>query len=255
MADFDIDIDEVNWEIWQKAFDQAQPDIDKQRSPKSRLIPVKGVIRLKADRFRYQNLIWSPWQADLSFKPNTAQLKVIEADLCGISTRADIEIRPPELALQADPAARNEKLQQTLICLFGESYLADGHFNLSGDIKGRAKGVDLMESLGGKLVFKKMYMDSPAMKVTGRGTLDILTREIDFNIIVAPLRTFDRILGIVPLVGGILQTILTVPVKVEGDLKNPKVTLLDPAVVGSKLAEWLQDTIKNPNKLIYPGLK
>ncbi len=311
MADFDIDIDKVNWEIWQKAFDQAQPDIDKQRSPKSRLIPVKGVIRLKADRFRYQNLIWSPWQADLSFKPNTAQLKVIEADLCGISTRADIEIRPPELALQADPAARNEKLQQTLICLFGESYLADGHFNLSGDIKGRAKGVDLMESLGGKvafeardgriyrdptlkktlallnitevflgripdfsssgmsykklsftakfdggkLVFKKMYMDSPAMKVTGRGTLDILTREIDFNIIVAPLRTFDRILGIVPLVGGILQTILTVPVKVEGDLKNPKVTLLDPAVVGSKLAEWLQDTIKNPIKLIYPGLK
>jgi hypothetical protein len=104
-------------------------------------------------------------------------------------------------------------------------------------------------------VFKKIYLDSPAMKVTGQGTLDILTQKINFNILVAPLRTVDRILGIVPLVGGILQTILTVPVKVEGDIKDPKVTLMDPSVVGSELAELMRDTVQNPIKLIYPGLK
>jgi hypothetical protein len=93
------------------------------------------------------------------------------------------------------------------------------------------------------------------MKVTGQGTLDVLTQKINFNIIVAPLRTVDRILGVVPIVGGVLQTILTVPVKVEGDLKDPKVTLLDPSVVGSELADLMQDTIQNPIKLIYPGYK
>ena len=107
----------------------------------------------------------------------------------------------------------------------------------------------------GKLIVKKIYLDSPAMKVTGQGTLDIISQKIDFNIIVAPLRTVDRIFGIVPLVGGILQTILTVPVKVEGSIKDPKVTLMDPSVVGSELSELMQDTFQNPIKLIYPGLK
>ncbi len=66
------------------------------------------------------------------------------------------------------------------------------------------------------------------MKLTGQGTLDIISQKIDFNIIVAPLRIVDRILGIVPLVGGILRTVLTVPVKVKGNIKDPEVTLLDP---------------------------
>ncbi len=218
---------------------------------------------------------------------------------------------PQELRLQVNPSAKGQKLDKTLICLFGETYQVDGRFSLTGDIKARGKANDLIESLSGnfefeakdgriyrdhalkktlallnitevflgripdftgegmsyktmsftakvahgKLVFKKIYLDSPAMKVTGQGTLDILTQKINFNILVAPLRTVDRILGIVPLVGGILQTILTVPVKVEGDIKDPKVTLMDPSVVGSELSELMQDTVQNPIKLIYPGLK
>ena len=107
----------------------------------------------------------------------------------------------------------------------------------------------------GKVVFNKIYLDCQAMKLTGQGTLDIISQKIDFNIIVAPLRIVDRILGIIPLVGGILQTILTVPVKIQGDLKDPEVTLMDPSVVGSELSNVMQDTFKNPIKLIYPGLK
>jgi hypothetical protein len=30
---------------------------------------------------------------------------------------------------------------------------------------------------------------------------------------------------------------------------------MDPSVVGSELSELMQDTIQNPIKLIYPGLK
>ncbi len=311
LLDIDINADEINWEIWRKTFDQRKPVNDKERSQKSGSLPISGKFQIKTERFRYGKFTWSPWHADVSFNNNAVDVKVIKANLCGISTPADLKMSPRDLDLQVNPIVKGQKLDKTLLCLFGETYQVDGRFSLTGDIKARGKANDLIESLSGnfefeakdgriyrdhalkktlallnitevflgripdftregmsyktmsftakvahgKLVFKKIYLDSPAMKVTGQGTLDILTQKINFNILVAPLRTVDRILGIVPLVGGILQTILTVPVKVEGDIKDPKVTLMDPSVVGSELSELMQDTVQNPIKLIYPGLK
>ena len=99
------------------------------------------------------------------------------------------------------------------------------------------------------------WLQIEAALATVQGKLDIISQKIDFNIIIAPLRIVDRIFGIVPIVGGILQTILTVPVKIEGELKDPEITLLDPSVVGSELSNIVQDTFQNPIKLVYPGLK
>jgi hypothetical protein len=309
--DIDIKADEINWEIWRQTFDQQKPVNHRKRSQKSVKFPIHGKLQIKAERFRYKDFTWRPWHADVSFNNNAARVKVSKANLCGISTPANLEISPGGLRLDVKPIAERQKLDPALICLFGETYHVDGRFNLTGEIKAQGKVNDPVESLSGnikskaedgriyrdpalkktlallniteiflgripdfssegmsyetmsftaklehgKLVFKKIYLDSQAMKVTGQGTLDILTQKINFSILIAPLRTVDRILGIVPLVGGILQTILTVPVKVEGDIKDPKVTLMDPSVVGSELSELMQDTFRNPIKLIYPGLK
>ena len=311
LVDIDIKADEIKWENWRKFFDRQKPVKDNQRLLKSGSVSINGKLQIKAERFLFNNFIWSPLQTEVTFKNNEAHVNVTKANLCGISTPANLEISPRGWRLDAKPIAERQKLDPALICLFGETYHVDGRFNLTGEVSAQSKTDDPVGSLNGnikfkaedgriyrdpalkktlallnitevflgripdfssegmsyetmsftaklehgKLVFKKIYLDSQAMKVTGKGTLDISSQKIDFSIIVAPLRIVDRILGIVPIVGGILQTILTVPVKIEGDLKDPEITLLDPSVVGSELSEWLQDTIQNPIKLIYPGLK
>ena len=236
-VDIDINADEINWEIWRKTFGQQKPVNDKVRSQKAGPAPINGRLQIKADRFRYNRFIWSPWHADVSFNNSATHVKVTKADLCGVSTPANLEISSRGVRLDVKPIAVGQKLDTALICLFGETYHIDGRFNLTGDIKAQGKVTDPVGSLDGsfkfkteagriyrdpalkktlallnitevflgripdftsegmayktmsfaakfqqgKLIFKKIYLDSPAMKVTRQGTLDILTQKINFN--------------------------------------------------------------------------
>ena len=168
-VDIDINADEINWEIWRKTFGQQKPVNDNVRSQISGSVPINGKFQIKADRFRYNRFIWSPWHADVSFNNNAAHMKVTKANLCGISTPANLAISPRGLRLDVKPIAERQKLDTALICLFGETYHIDGRFNLTGDIKAQGKINDPVGSLGGSLKFKsedgRIYRD-PALKKT-----------------------------------------------------------------------------------------
>jgi hypothetical protein len=107
----------------------------------------------------------------------------------------------------------------------------------------------------GKLAIKEWTLNGPTMEMAAQGEIDLSDQEINLTVLVAPLKTVDRIIKLIPLVRDILAgTLLTVPVKVTGDLKDPKVTPLSPSAIGAELLAMMKRTLELPFKVIQPLL-
>jgi hypothetical protein len=105
----------------------------------------------------------------------------------------------------------------------------------------------------GKLMLNEWILESPSMEITGQGNLDLERNRIDMRILVAPLKAVDsvirRIPGVSYITGG---TLVSVAVKIEGDVKNPEVKALPPSAVGEGLLGMMKRALKLPIKVIEP---
>ena len=105
----------------------------------------------------------------------------------------------------------------------------------------------------GKLIIKELTIDGASLEMAGQGEINLIDRKINFTVLVAPLKTVDRITKRIPLVNTIFAgTLVTIPVKVQGDLKDPKVTPLSPSAVGGELFAIMKRTLGLPFKVIEP---
>jgi hypothetical protein len=91
------------------------------------------------------------------------------------------------------------------------------------------------------------------MTVTAAGEHDLQSGRFDLIMLVAPLVTLDRIFDYIPLIGGILTTLDTVPLSAKGTLDNVQVYPLAPSAIGYGLAEMMKKTVERPIKLIHGG--
>jgi hypothetical protein len=106
---------------------------------------------------------------------------------------------------------------------------------------------------GKKLVLDKGLLTAPSMRMAWQGDVDLSKKTLDLTVLVAPLRTVDKILGAVPLLGPALGgTLLSIPVKVSGDLEDPQVVPLSPSAVGPELVELMKRTVTLPIRVIEP---
>ena len=111
-----------------------------------------------------------------------------------------------------------------------------------------------MES--GKIFIREMAMDTPEMQMFSAGEIDFVNQRIDLVIAIAPLKTVDWIVRHTPLLGYILGgTLVSIPVKVKGDLSDPRIIPLDPAEIGVGFLGDMKRTLKVPFKLIKPIFK
>jgi len=109
------------------------------------------------------------------------------------------------------------------------------------------------EAKDGKFVLREAAMDAPSMQLAASGEVDIVSREADLKVLVAPLGTVDAIVRRIPVLGYILGgSLFSVPVTVKGDLRNPKVTPMDPGAVGEGLLGIFERTLKTPVHVISP---
>jgi uncharacterized protein YhdP len=107
----------------------------------------------------------------------------------------------------------------------------------------------------GKFMIREATLDGHTLQMAAQGEVFLEEGKVDLTVLVAPLRTVDRIINLIPLVRYILAgTLLTVPVKVSGDLKDPKVTALSPSAVGSELLGIMTRTLRLPLRIIQPLL-
>lgn len=105
----------------------------------------------------------------------------------------------------------------------------------------------------GLLDVKEAVVDGPSLKIAAQGSLDLKKEKIDFGVLVCPLKSSDFIIGKIPIVGGILGgNLVSIPVKVTGDLHAPNVSFNPVSAVGSGLFGIVKRTITAPMQLFDP---
>jgi hypothetical protein len=103
----------------------------------------------------------------------------------------------------------------------------------------------------GKAILNEAILDSPSMQIISQGYLDYIRNELDLIVLVAPFKTVDWVVKKIPLVRRVLRgTLIAVPVKVSGDLADPKVSPMSASAVGSSLFDVMKRTVKLPFELM-----
>jgi hypothetical protein len=106
---------------------------------------------------------------------------------------------------------------------------------------------------GGVLNIKESVIDGSSMTLVGKGDINIKEKTIDLEILAAPLKTVDFILKKIPLVREITGgSLVSIPIKVKGDISDPGITYLSPMAVGSGLLGIMKNTIQAPFKMFEP---
>lgn len=97
------------------------------------------------------------------------------------------------------------------------------------------------------------FMDGLVMDVALHGDVHLTERRLNFTALVAPLKTVDSIVRKIPLVGYLLGgSLVTVAVRIAGDIKSPRVTLIPPSAVGEGLLGIMKRTLQLPVKIVEP---
>jgi len=107
---------------------------------------------------------------------------------------------------------------------------------------------------GGKVTVDESNFLSPALGLVATGTVGIPDGKAALTVLVAPLGRVDRLIGKIPVIGYIFGgSILSVPVQVSGDIRDPLVLPLDPRAIASRVVGIFERTFKLPGKLFMPG--
>ena len=96
-------------------------------------------------------------------------------------------------------------------------------------------------------------IDGSSMEIAGHGNIDFIDKKVDLKVLVAPLKTVDFIIKKTPVIGGILGgTLVSIPVRVKGDMSNPNISYLSASTAGSRLLDIMKNALQAPVKLIQP---
>jgi hypothetical protein len=270
-----------------------------------------GSFKVESDRFMYDVYTFQPMHADISFNRTNTRIDIQKADLCGIQFPGFLKVSADQFELHFNPAASNQNLEPAITCLSTKKNLADGSFNLEGELVSNARPSAFPKSLtgnlqfmatqgriyrfgmlakifallnvteiyrgevpdlagkgfayntmaingvfqDGKLIIKDTSIDSPSMGIAIEGNIDLIKKKVNLVVLVAPFKTIDRIVKLIPLFGNIMGgNLISIPFRAIGDLSDPDVIPLSPTAVGSGLLGILQRTLKLPITIIQPVL-
>ncbi|MCB2184050.1 MAG: AsmA-like C-terminal region-containing protein [Desulfobulbaceae bacterium] len=108
------------------------------------------------------------------------------------------------------------------------------------------------------LILDKAVMEGEGMDVMAQGKINLRNMEANLTFFIVPFKSIDKIINIVPLVGRIIggkkRHIMTYPVKVSGNLKEPQISVLSPLAIGKAAVDFIFDTLTFPLDLL-PGSK
>ncbi len=109
-----------------------------------------------------------------------------------------------------------------------------------------------------ELIIDEAVIHGEGLNIFARGKMNIVTFEADFTVLIAPLKTLDAIISSVPLVGKVVggptATLVTIPVGVKGNLRDPQVTVLPLSAVGEGVVGIVKRTLLLPFNILSPIL-
>lgn len=107
--------------------------------------------------------------------------------------------------------------------------------------------------LSGKFVLDEMVLDGSTMEIVGEGEIDIVRDQVDMTVIAAPLKTVDAIVKKIPLLRDITHgTLITIAMKITGQVRDPEVKLLPSSAAGEGIVGAMKRVFKLPVQLISP---
>jgi len=103
---------------------------------------------------------------------------------------------------------------------------------------------------GARLDISQAAFDSHALGVAATGSINLQNYNADLNLLVAPFSRADRLISYIPVVGYVLgDTLASVPLKVSGDIRNPRIVPLDLRALSNELFGIFERTLKLPAHL------
>ena len=148
--------------------------------------------------------------------PGSIEVRLNQANLCGISTPGKITVTPEGLNIMLSPSAKDQNLESALACLFNKQHIISGNYTLTGNIAAKGKDGSLAESLEGEVELKAK---------DGR-----IFRFDTFSKIISLLSITEIYRGVLPdlVHEGCAYNSLTA----KGKIKNGKLVLSDAVVDG-----------------------
>ncbi len=105
----------------------------------------------------------------------------------------------------------------------------------------------------GRLILDQGRLNGESMEMGFQGQVDLQSREVNLDVLVAPLKTVDRLFKKIPVISGLMGgNLISIPVKVTGTLSDPKVRPLSPESVSNELKNMMSRALELPMKIFAP---
>ena len=101
----------------------------------------------------------------------------------------------------------------------------------------------------GKLRYEEAVLRGHPMTITAQGEHDLQNGRIDLTMLVAPLVTLNRVFEHIPLIGGVLETLDTIPLSVKGASGALHTIPLAPSAIGFELQQLMKKSVNRPIKI------
>ncbi len=309
LFDLDMSADGLDWDTIRNTLDIGDKEQDKSAGKEKRFwdLPVKGILRLDAESFTFDQYTLSPVQADISFDPDYISVQVNDANVCGISCPGVLKVTPQDISLYFQLLIHNQKISTPIKCFGSTEGLITGTLDLEAQVMARGAHEELGKLIQGDfeitardgkyngfgliakilsflnpteifrgklrgltkegLQYKSLTangqiqnsilkidayaLDAPSMRLNGHGTVDLPAKKVDVEILVSPFNTADFVVKKIPVIRGLLGgTLVSIPVKVKGDMEDPKISYLSPSAVSKKLLNTTKRILKTPVNII-----
>jgi len=153
LFDMNLSANGLEWEKIEGLLEAENGERSLEPKEGLRVPPLRGKLGVRLGYFRYGKFTWRPLRAEVSLGQETVKVTVTEANVCGISTPGVVEVAPQDLSLDFKPTCTGQEPGSVLACLLGTDPQMTGNLDLAGEIMGRAKQEDIIESLRGNFDF------------------------------------------------------------------------------------------------------
>ncbi|MEM7009273.1 MAG: AsmA-like C-terminal domain-containing protein, partial [Thermodesulfobacteriota bacterium] len=105
----------------------------------------------------------------------------------------------------------------------------------------------------GKLIIREAAMDGPSLKVVCDGSVDLINNQVDLKVIVIPVLAVDSVIEKIPIISMLLgKDVVSIPIRVTGDISDPTIEELSPHTIGAGLLGIIKQTLNIPVTLVKP---
>lgn len=248
--------------------------------------PVRGTITLDQERMRYDvreaavcgigiagSAAVSRGTSDLSLNVSAKEQELAPALMClagsdlKVTGKFDLAgsiagVGPNEglsrsLGGKISFSARNGRVYNGVIVepILKYKKIADIMGDRAADARKNGIPYDIFSIRGfiqdGTLTVSEGVIKSPLMNLAANGDIDLMNDRLDVTVLIAPFKKVDAVVKKIPLVGDILGgTLVTVPLRVQGPFKDPKVTPVPPSAIGEGLLGIMKRTVELPFEVI-----